>query len=325
MGPKLARMGRISSGRRDELVKGRRYVVIVSAIGAALCIVALIYWRSQYSDTYVQRLIAWGALWLFAFHGGFALLKNLNPRLVRAIDYVYLTTAAFGVIVFALNYAEKRYEVQDRESRARAQVEIEQARIEVRNALVVLEQASCERATQEALPTYCEAAKTIREKLDVTSPREIRKALIDTYSAEIVQPTQLLDAYMVQAYKRLESQVLDFRLAALQLSSAEMSLELHRPLPRDADEPEQIYFLFEWPFILAVAFALRITRTTIEVFDWTTPVPEPPVVFTKPTGETYPDPSSPAPPWLVAGSSSPANEQSRTDAHRSPSPRSRSG
>jgi len=170
-----------------------------------------------------------------------------------------------------------------------------------------------------ALPTYCEAAKILRQKLDVTSPRETREAVIDTYSTAVVQPTQLLDAYTVQAYKRLENEALNFRLAALQLTSAELSLKLHEPLSRDADEPEQIYFLFEWPFILAVAFALRITRTTIEVFDWTT-VPKPPVFLTNPPGETYPDLSAPAPPWLVAGSNSPEFERSKSEENPSPAP-----
>jgi hypothetical protein len=275
---------------------GRRYVVTASVIGAALSIVALIYAYTQYSDTYVERLIAWGMFCLFTFHALFALVKNLNPRLVRAIDYVYLATAAFGVVVFALNYAEKRDEFERREHRARAEVEVEQARTEVRKELAALEQVSCEKATQQALPTYCEAAKTIRQELDVASPREAREAVIDRYSAEVTQPTQLLDAYMVQAYKRLESQVLNFRLAALQLTIAELHAKVDEPLP--PDDPDHFYFLFSWPFILAIAFALRITRTTIEVFDWTTPAPEPPMVLTKPPGETYPDLSSPAPPWL---------------------------
>ncbi len=303
---------------------GRRYVVTVSAIGAALCVVALFYWRYQYSDTYVERLIAWGALCLFAFHAGFALIKNLNPRFVRAIDYVYLTSAAFGVIVFALNYAEKRHEVQERETRALLRIEIEKSQREVKSAVEILERVSCEQATHRALPTYCGAATTFRETLDVTSSHETRQALIDAYSAEVAQPTQLLDAYMVQTYKRLESQVLSVRMAALQLNTGELSLELHQPLPRDADEPEELYLLFEWPFILAFAFALRITRTTIEVFEWTTPVLKPPVSLTNPRGETYPDLSSPAPPWLVAGSSSPRYAQSKPAENLSPAPPSQS-
>jgi hypothetical protein len=270
----------------------------VSTIGAVLSIIALIYEYSQYSDTYVERLIAWAVFCLCAFHGAFALVKNLNPRLVRAIDYAYLLTAASGVVVFALNYGEKREEVENRQHRARAAVGIERARTDIKTALADLEKVSCEQATQQALPTYCEAARTLRQKFDVTSPRQTREAVIDTYSTEVVQPTQILDGYTVQAYKRIENEALNFRLAALSLTSAELSLKIHEPLPRDADEPEQIYFLFEWPFILVFAFALRITRTTIEVFDWTAPLPVSTPTIVKPVEEPLPEIGPSPPPWV---------------------------
>jgi hypothetical protein len=265
----------------------RRYVVIVCALGALLSLITLLVERAQHGDTYVERLIAWGAFWLFTFHAGFGLARSLNPRLVRAIDYVYLATAAFGVLVFALNYGEKRDEYLRNERQARHQIELTEARAETRKAIADLERVSCEQMIRQISPLYCERAKTLAQTLDVDASREKRQAAVLAYSDDVETPPKLDEPWAVTAYRRLQDQVLEFRMAEQGINIAELLYQFNEPLPRrepgEPGEDDKLNLLFSWPFILAFAFALRITKTTIEVFDWTAPAPVPPVIPTNPT------------------------------------------
>jgi hypothetical protein len=72
-----------------------------------------------------------------------------------------------------------------------------------------------------------------------------------------------------------------------------MLTEFNKPMKREVGEyAYDFYILFTWPFILAFAFALRLTKTTIEVLDW----------------PTYQDPNATAPAAIPDSSVFPVGE-----------------
>lgn len=248
----------------------RSRVVLICKIGTAVSLLTVLA-TFAWSDSYLARLAACFLLFLFVFHWLFGAKHNLTATQVRMIDYAYLGIAALGIFLFALNQEEKRYEYVQLEVQDEGRRQLERSRLNLANGLIDLERAACMPATVQRMPQYCERVKQLKVAFAAEDASETNmkySVTVNEYLASVSPPSSS-DQYSTQLYRQIESA--NERLKSLELSVriAIQHIKIQAPLPPD-DIRDSTYGLFTWPFILAFAFALRITKTTIEVLGWTT-------------------------------------------------------
>lgn len=187
------------------------------------------------------------------------------------IDYVYLGTATIGVFLLAMNYEEKRYEYVQLEAQDEGRKEFKNSRLNLANGLLDLEGAACLPAAAQLMPRYCDRIKQLKLAFAAEDSSEANtdySRAVKDYLLNIPPPNSL-DEYGMQIYRKIELENEKLRSLQLQCEIDILTIKINEPLPPD-DIRNSTYGLFTWPFILAFAFALRITKTTIEVLDWTT-------------------------------------------------------
>lgn len=273
----------------------RTIIVRISFVGAVVSLLAMIVAFSL-PTSFLLRLALWFAFFLFGFHWYFGSMRALSVTRVRIIDYVYLGVAALGVFVLALNYSEKRDAYSSAQDLERFASDLSAARLEVSHTAIALEAEACRPFLVNLLPMYCEPAKQLKSDLQNDPSMEQIDAAVGKY-LEVAKPPSPTDNEKVLAYGALNR--LTDMLTSLQRSVKlhTLFIELQQPLPPDPlDYP---YGLFTWPFILVLALALRITKTTIEVLEWTSPAPVLPIVT--PVEEPLPEIGPSPPPWVGRG------------------------
>jgi hypothetical protein len=251
----------------------RRRVVLVCKIGTALSLFATVVAFVIPTSIFVLQLAACFMFFLFAFHWLFGAIKSLTVTHARLIDYAYLGIAASGVFVLALNYQDKREEYVGTGEMAAAYASRREQHKNFVQSVTELERVSCESAVVTLMPSYCEPAKALRT---VALKEYDAKTLEDAVQLflKAAPPPDLIDRERSAAYQPIVLKIQEVQLDVLGLKNDDQHIELNKPMKREAGEyAYDFYILFTWPFILAFAFALRITKTTIEVLEWTTGVP----------------------------------------------------
>jgi hypothetical protein len=206
---------------------------------------------------------------LSAFHAIAGFGNILTQAQARAIDYVYLGVAAIGIFVLALNYEGKRQDYEFSEQTDKLKNALLLANGEVGNFLSRNDTTVCGTSTIEKppFPVHCD----LIEKLDWG---EATTGVVEDKSK--ITLTEFLDRFppapagLEEAFARAQRNLPLLKDARKKAMEASMDLEFHKDRAKaNRDVREENHGLFTWPFIIAFAFALRLTRTTIEVFDWT--------------------------------------------------------
>lgn len=219
---------------------------------------------------FLITLGAWFSLWFFACHWAAASHTGLTAAQSRAIDYVYLGVATAGVFVLAMNYEEDRYEYRQNQYVEEAKVQLQKTKENLDGILVRQQQTLCQLNIVSSMPEYCAQAKQLvldyRAEDRAKDTAEGSRA-INLYLSN-VHPPKDADETKKQLYRIVENELMMVRSFQLSVTTDIHHIEFQKPMPRE-QEAHPAWQVFTWPFILAFALALRLTRTTIEVFDWT--------------------------------------------------------
>jgi len=282
-----------SSERR---VYGRR---LGFAAGAACIIFAVV---TVLRVGYVPSLAAWFVCCLLFFHAYFAFQIDLTTRDVKSLDYWYLGAAAAGLFLLAAGAAEQRIQVL-----GMAELDYRKGRDKFERSALTTELNEilakyCQNERGERYKPYCEAffdswhliqndythdqlkelianlkvrKRSLDEMLPKRTRREVIKDLIERKDSDLISPEMQL---------RMEDEYVREYLMGRIIRSLGGLVETGEAAKRAAIEPNRkeiqfvdVVFGFAqtllWPFILAIAFALRITKVTIEVLGWSSNFP----------------------------------------------------
>jgi hypothetical protein len=215
---------------------------------------------------------AWFVLWFFACHWIAASYTRLTLAQSRSIDYVYLGVASIGVFVLALNYDEDRYEYRQNQYVEAARVELQKTKRDLDTALLEHQQTLCQLNIVTSMPEYCTQAKQLVQDYkaeDRAKDTADGSRAINLYMLGVHAPMDA-DETKKQVYRFVENALLKLRGAHLAVITGLLHIEFQTPMPHQREgETHSAWKILTWPFILAFALTLRLTRTTIEVLDWT--------------------------------------------------------
>ncbi|QQO30913.1 hypothetical protein JJC00_19775 [Bradyrhizobium diazoefficiens] len=251
--------------------RGRRIIVYVSTLGFFVLPVALFFaYRAEVG--FVTEL-ALAFLWfLLASHAHYASEPNLSQRKVRRIDYWYLGAATIGLFLFAVGYTGQRDLTLSRMSVKVHQEGEAPFRSDVEKSAAYLSEFLCGSIAKfSAQP--CEGIKRIAAEIRPNLSAEQIDALEGRFRNEVTLPYGGL--FTLEKLREKPS-------IFSSLSVFEIRLESWRDYMKGApkfeatakglnEEAEIMLGLGQWvvwPFVLAYALALRITKVTIDVFEW---------------------------------------------------------
>jgi hypothetical protein len=258
----------------------------VAKIAGGLAAVSLVIFTLSLFFENVHFTVVLGAsfaLCFFACHWAAASYTRITLAQSRSIDYVYLGVASAGVFVLAMNYEEDRYEYRQNQYVDEAKVQLQKTKEHLDGALVRQQQTLCQLNIVSSMPEYCAQAKQL--VLDYRAEDRAKDTAdgsraINLYMSNF-HPPKDADETRKQLYRIVENELMMVRSMYLSVKTDIHHIEFQKPMPREP-EAHPAWQIFTWPFILAFALALRLTRTTIEVLNWThvaTPVqsiPTPP-------------------------------------------------
>jgi uncharacterized membrane protein len=236
------------------------------------CVSLVVFGVSIFMENapFLLTLGAWFALWFFGFHWIAASYTKLTAAQSRAIDYVYLGVATGGVFIFAMSYEVDRYEYRQNRSVAESELALKDTKRHRDAAVVQHQEALCQMSVVTTLPEYCRQAKQLvldYQAEDRSKDTTDGSRVIDNYLAN-VHTEKDAEEPKRQLYRLIDFELLKLRTAHMSVMVDRGFIDFNKPMPRDT-ETHPAWQIFTWPFILAFALALRLTRTTIEVFEWT--------------------------------------------------------
>lgn len=251
-----------------ELPKGRRITAWVATIGFFVFPVGtgIAYYLGAGFITYLALAFFW---FLSSFHSNYAMMSNLSQRAVRRIDYWYLGAGTIGLFLFAFQYSTQRDTTL-----SRVYIKVHQAgeaplRTEVDKQFAYLNEFLCEKFPRAKAP--CEAIKKIAPDLKPSmTPAEIT-VFQERFSKEVTLAYGRL--FRLDQLDSIQGLFSSFSALQVRMDDWRKYLEeapKFQANPRDEDT-ELLFGLgqwFVWPFLFAYALALRITKVTIDVFEW---------------------------------------------------------
>jgi hypothetical protein len=251
----------------DSMTPVRRAVLVASALGVLLS-VGVFFWTSSF---YV-RLIASFFLFLSLFHVALSSWLSITKRQARASDYFYFATAILGIVFASVATTRER---GDYYAFIATTVGYPDAkRLESEIEVVVL--GPCERFVW---PINLPGIEWLYgDRLDEDTCSFARRALELLKEQRYQEVPSLLEKEEARhSYwpnpRRLLGDVF-YRAVGRQLEAIYYHSGAYPKLQqRTADEllrESAIRYLLSnlWPFVLAFAIALRITRVTADVSDW---------------------------------------------------------
>jgi hypothetical protein len=239
----------------------------VTAVVSLLLLIAS--WRLELGFT--VYLILWFVLCLAIFHTGFANTSGLTQTQVRKIDYWYLGASAVAVFLAASLLPTQRNEYLKKIPLPAFQ------KTDVIRDVQEYIRWSCDEQLVPPAPHQCAAAKTLKDRLSGTD--EVDYAA----EAERFRAMRLRENSPQERDTEIERQFYRFELVVLEdLDFGAYYFQTLREREEDKSggrfppSIEALYLglqTFLWPFVLVIAIALRLTKTTIEVYGWATDNP----------------------------------------------------
>ena len=199
---------------------------------------------------YAVGLMLWFSLWLVIFHVWFWLQIPLTENAVRLIDYFYLGAAAISLFFYAHQVHEQRWDYL---------VKASLPPFEISELMVSLDrfvEAACSAGSTNK---ECSAGKEVVAKLDG------RKLGVVDYLLMRERLDDLKSERFGPLVERIRSLLW---LASTRLFREEKAAPKSPRLPDGGDAVLSLGQTVLWPFVLALALALRLTKVTIEIFGW---------------------------------------------------------
>jgi hypothetical protein len=220
---------------------------------------------------FISYLVIAFLAFLCTTHSNYAFAENLTQRTVRRIDYWYLGTAAIGLLLFAVGYSNQRDVVLTKIFVAAHQSGEEPVREKVVSSLADLNVFLCGDRMVRAFPAPCEGLKRFSGEIMPHLSAEQIKDLSEKFTKEVTLPYSLI--FPIEKIKANPS--IFSPLSVIQVRLDDWAAYMREAPPQTAsqrdEEAEILYGLGQfaiWPFLLAYALALRITKVTIDVFEW---------------------------------------------------------
>jgi hypothetical protein len=264
-------------GRRPS----RIWVGVLSA--PAMAISAFGFFATLKLEDFTMSLMLWFAFFLSFFHFGFALRIGLTTTQVRILDYWYLGTAAVGLFFFAAAYQEQReiYTTRFNELNRIGRID------SFEQGLRRYEEDACK--TVPPTPDHCD---TVVKSLTLLNQEAVSAAVIAAIrdnlrtflgpeNMEEKMQVDIVEPNLRQGDPRppVHRKILEMHGRFVLLDAEEL---LNWLTTRPEFKPKAIATnTYEWrdvalgfgqtviwPFILAAALALRLTKVTIEVLAW---------------------------------------------------------
>jgi hypothetical protein len=269
-----------------EISKHRK---IVGFVGIGVATLAGIAWFNQTS--YVVRLALWSIMWLGGFHAYFAFHNGLTQRLVRTLDYYYLVTGGLAILVLAASYTEQRrmYSALWTENAFNRVIGSERRSFDT--AIAEYAKISC-RESQVVQPD-CRIALELATLPESGMPFDEMRRRIELLRSELPKESDRSNELEDAAYRSFETV-----LVWIRFSKASTDSDRWQPSAKQELDESAIFFgwwyTLMWPMVLAAAIALRITKVTIEVLEWTKERTPPSTISSDvdPSAATSPPPSS---------------------------------
>lgn len=255
----------------EQFPRGRRVVGWITSIGFFVfpCLIGVAYYVRAGFITYLALTFFWFLSWS---HANFAFAQNLTQRRVRTIDYWYLGAAAVGLFLFAVGYEDQR-----ETALTRIQMKMHQSGElpvieDVKKSFADLENRMCDPSiTSKATAPCVNIKKLAVDAHPGLSPKEIT-VLKDRLSDEVNMPYGRLFSpeQLSKGNIFMPAAVLSVRLDDWHRYMEDAPKADTRLKPAD-DDSALMFGLGQWvlwPFLLALALALRITKVTVDVFEW---------------------------------------------------------
>jgi hypothetical protein len=239
----------------------------VTAVVSLLLLIAS--WRLELGFT--VYVVLWFVLWLGIFHWGFANTSGLTQTQVRKIDYWYLGASAVAIFLAASLLPTQRNEYLKKIPLPAFQ------KADVIRDVQEYVHWSCDDRLVPPAPHQCAAANSLRDRLSGTGEVDYANEA-ERFQAMLVQERspQQRDTEIEQKFYRFEQVVLeDLNFGAYYFQTLR-EREADKSKGRYPPAIETLYLgvqTFMWPFLLVMALALRLTKTTIEVSGWATDNP----------------------------------------------------
>jgi hypothetical protein len=259
-------VGNVTETKKYKTPKGGRLILgVVSIIGMLLSLAFFILGTYVKFD-FVPMLIALFLFALGACHAWAAFANNLTQSNVRKIDYWYLGAAAVGMFVFAAGYGEQREAAASR------------TREYVHRQTELTFQVAVTKALMPYMLTTCkdEFQRDVSDKPCALS-ESISEAMQPNTSSYVIEHyLRRLATVRSEVMKRGDNPEFDKMTTAVgaSLVAFEKWAEAN-PLRQPfvpIDEAMRVWSgigqYFIWPLLLAFALALRITKVTIDVYEW---------------------------------------------------------
>lgn len=254
----------------NTLPRGRRIVGYVSTIGFLVFVTALII-AIYFKTGFLSYLVLAFLIFISTMHSNYALAQNLTQRKVRKIDYWYVGAAAIGLVLFAAGYSNQRDLVLTKLFVAAHRSGEESLREKVSSSLADVSKFLCRAEMVRSSGTSCEGAKRFAAEVKPYLTADQIKALGDTYDKWVILPYgQMFTTEQLNSHPEFFSPVVIVKIRLDDWAEYMRNAPTEAASPRD-EEAEILFGLGQlviWPFFLAYALALRITKVTVDVFEW---------------------------------------------------------
>jgi hypothetical protein len=254
----------------STLPRGRRIVGYISTAGFFVFFIAL-FFAAYFKTGFITYLILAFLMFLSTTHSNYALAQNLTQRKVRRIDYWYVGAATFGLLLFAAGYSNQREVVVTRMFVLTHQAGEEPVREKVASSLTTLSKFLCNTEIVRASATPCDGLKKFSEEIKPLLSADQIKGLSDKFKKEVTLPYGQI--FSLEELKTIPSLFSPLSIVQIRLDDwVEYMRSAPPQIVSPRDEEAEILFglgqLVIWPFVLAYALALRITKVTVDVFEW---------------------------------------------------------
>jgi hypothetical protein len=257
--------------RYNAVPVGRRLVGYAGAFGGIGCLIG-IFVAYQNEAGFIVLLVLAFFFFLCGDHYKYAFTKDLSQRKVRRIDYWYLSAATIGLFFAAFGYSTQREATITRMTEKLYEAADSHAVAAVHNAIDDLSNFLCVQLAPKANEACVGLKKLTPEVQTGRTPAEIA-SISDKFMQYVVVPY----GHIFSADQRSKDHDIFLPVVDVQLKIedwkklAELAPKIDKAQSK-VDEETRIIFEFGerviWPFLIAFALALRITKVTIDVFEW---------------------------------------------------------
>jgi hypothetical protein len=229
---------------------------------------------------YALTLSFWFFMWLSAFHAIYS--RGVTTAGMRKIDYWYLSAGALGVLFFAIQYSDQRDDYLKLAFKRYVQERAWTARADVANDHSSYKFFACRVLEAEAYAEpHCKKAGELGDQIG--DPYEAKHGAFESAFTDFEDFLSGREGLGDRENTTDRDKEELSRLVALLRLRLASGLSIIRederaPIPPATRAPRNLNLVeallgvgqtLLWPFLIALALALRLTKVTIELKRWT--------------------------------------------------------